>query len=312
MRSVEVLKTSPLATVDAALRRLADAGVDVGSVRVNIREEAVEIIEAARKLVVLPSAEGDAPSVTRVLAELVTFLFPLSEERVQPIVRDLPHTASWFLDPLVDVARVDASIIIDSRYATTENCAKRALYPPPMRDHCFVRRSVATQLCRAQAILRPQGVGLKLWDGYRPQAVQWMCMDPAVIPDEATRQLFAPPTRGSNHARGCAVDVTLVHRQTGHECAMPTGFDSPSPAAACDATEGLTREQIENRQRVQAAMTHAGFTSLPHEWWHFNARPDQRAEKSRNAGDVYLVLDLPFEALLATRPVPWKDESRTS
>ena len=80
---------------------------------------------------------------------------------------------------------------------------------------------------------------------------------------------------------------------------MPTGFDDPSPAAASVAIDGLTPEQLRNRQRLHAAMAHAGFVPLPHEWWHFNYRPDGRPEQSRNAGDLYLVLDIPFEALLA-------------
>ena len=279
----------PLSRATEAISVLADQGVDVSAVRLAISEHAVELIRAPRKLVLLPAPDANLPSVSRIVAELVTFLLPVPEDVGRPIAGEL--------DPLVDVSRIDPTILIDSRYATDDNCAKRALYPPRMRRHCFMRRSAATQLKRAQAALRRDGYGLKIWDGYRPQTVQWRCMDPRVIPDEATRRLFVPPTQGSNHGRGCAVDLTLAH--DGAERAMPTGFDSPAPQAASDATDGLTREQLENRQRLHAAMTQAGFAALPHEWWHFNYRPDGRREKSRNAGDLYLVLDLPFETLLA-------------
>ena len=96
------------------------------------------------------------------------------------------------------------------------------------------------------------------------------------------------------------MDATLVELKSRQECVMPTEFDSASPAAASHATEGLAREQMQNRQRVQAAMRQAGFYSIPHEWWRFNYRSDHRENKSRNVSDLYLVLDLPFEALLTT------------
>ncbi len=288
-----------LSRLTEAIALLADRGADVRPLRLMIGEGAIEILQAQRKLVMLPPpATGDVPSVARIVAELVTFLLPLSEIAMQRIAQDLGDAAQWYLDPLVEVSRVDPTIMVDSRYATVENCAQRALYPPSMRDRCFVRRSVATQLTRVQAALHRQGYGLKLWDGYRPQTIQWQCVDPLIISNAAIRRLFVPPTHGSNHARGCAVDLTLVHRDTGRECAMPTGFDDPSPSAASDATDGLTREQVENRRRLHAAMADAGFVPLPHEWWHFNYRPDQRLEKARNAGDLYLVLDIPFDVLL--------------
>jgi D-alanyl-D-alanine dipeptidase len=283
-----------------ALRLLAGRGADVSRVRLASRGHAAALIHGRRTLLLLPTPPGgDAPSVARIVAEVATFLLPSYAPLARQIVRDLGATAHGVLDPLVDVSRVDPTIAIDSRYATADNCAGRALYPPSMRGHCFVRRSVAARLHRAQAALRHDGFGLKLWDGYRPHAVQRQCADPRIIPEAEVRALFVPPTQGSNHSRGCAVDVTLVDRATGRECAMPTPFDSPSPAAAAAATRGLTRDQLAHRRRLQAAMTQAGFCLLPHEWWHFNYRPDHRPENSRNAGDLYLVLDIPFEVLLA-------------
>ncbi len=297
--SASALEASLRGRVTEALQRLS-AHVDVSGVKLCVTQDAIEIVRMEHKLTLLPAAaDGGLPSVSRVAAELATFLLPVPEEVMRRIANDLGDAASGFLDPLVEVSRIDPTLIIDSRYATADNCAKRALYPPQMRTRCFVRQSMATQLHRVQTTLHRQGYGLKIWDGYRPQAIQWRCADPEVIPDAATRRLFVPPTQGSNHARGCAVDLTLVHRETGHECLMPTGFDSPAPEAASDATDGLSREPMENRQRLHAAMTEAGFVPLPHEWWHFNFRPDGNTDRSRNAGDLYLVLDIPFEALLA-------------
>ena len=293
--------------IEAALSRsteaialLADRGAEVDRLQLTVRDNTIEISREGRALLLLPApVDGDPPTVLRILSELVTFLVPLPAATIQRLAHDLRDSAPLFLDPLIDVARIDPTIVIDSRYATPDNCAQRALYPPQMRSHCFMRHSMAARLQQVQTELERQGYGLKLWDGYRPQAIQWQCVDPQIIPDEAVRRLFVSPIQGSNHGRGCAVDLTLVRRDTSEECLMPTGFDSPLPAAASDAVEGLSREQLDNRRRLHEAMARAGFVALPHEWWHFNYRPDGRLDKSRNAGDCYLVLDLPFESLLA-------------
>ena len=292
-----VPKTPRLELVAEALQRLADAGADVSRVGVEIREEAIALVRDRHKLMVLPASLP--PSVGVIVAELITFLLPLQDTVVQRIAQALSDTAPLRLDPLVDVGTMDSTIAIETRYATRHNVTQRALYPSPMRHRCFVRRSVAGALHRVQTVLRREGYGLKLWDGYRPHAIQRQCADPRVIPDAAIRQLFAPPSRGSNHARGCAVDVTLVDLKNGQACMMPTEFDSASPAAGSHATKGLAREQIENRQRLQAAMTQADFFTIPTEWWHFNYRTDHQQDKSRNVGDLYLVLDVPFDALLS-------------
>jgi D-alanyl-D-alanine dipeptidase len=108
------------------------------------------------------AADADTPSVARIAAELVTFLFPLPEEAMRRIADDFGSEAASFFDPLVAVSDADPTIEIDSRYATPDNCAKQALYPAHMRRQCFVRRSVATQLRHAQTALHRQGYGLKI------------------------------------------------------------------------------------------------------------------------------------------------------
>ena len=260
---------------------------------------AIELILGQQKLVVLSALA--VPSLAMLLAELVTFLLPFSADVARQLARERENSKTIRLDPLVEISHFDPTIAIDSRYATIDNGARRALYPPQMRHRCFVRRSVAEQLRRAQISLHQEGYGLKLWDGYRPYTIQWQCADPRVIPDAAIRRLFAPPNRGSNHARGCAVDITLVELKTGKECVMPTGFDCASPAAASNARAGLSREAFRNRRRLQTALMQADFFTIPAEWWHFNYRPDRTQERSRNAGDLYLVLDIPFDTLLAAQ-----------
>src|SRR5262245_10492139 len=69
-------------------------------------------------------------------------------------------------DNLVDIRSVDPTIVVELRYATVDNITGRRLYPREMP--ALVRPSTAARLAKAQALLRPLGYRLKIWDAYRP------------------------------------------------------------------------------------------------------------------------------------------------
>ncbi len=126
---------------------------------------------------------------------------------------------------MVDIKAVDPTILVELRYAGSNNIAGRALYPPDMP--ALVRASVAQRLVKAQAYLQQSHYGLKIWDAYRPPAAQaqlWQLLHNA--------SFVANPAdgRGSLHTWGVAVDATLVDDK-GNELAMPTDFDVFTPAA---------------------------------------------------------------------------------
>ncbi len=164
-------------------------------------------------------------------------------------------------DPLVDLAAVDETILVDLRYATTRNIAGKPLYTPGAR--CIVRQHVAEGLKVAQDWLRPQGYGLKIWDAYRTPSAQkalWELSKDASF-------VASPDSGRSLHTWGVAVDVTLVNSK-GEELKMPSEFDDFSSAAA---SRYLGRDPVvaKNLALLQAAMTQGGFTGLRTEWWHF-------------------------------------------
>jgi D-alanyl-D-alanine dipeptidase len=166
----------------------------------------------------------------------------------------------------VVIKSVDSSIAIDLRYASQNNVARRPLYPPG--TVAVVRASVAERLVVAQKYLKEKGYGLKIWDAYRPQAIQeklWQTTH--------NRSYVSDPNegRGSMHIRGAAVDATLVDA-SGRDVPMPTDFDSFTPAALLQYQGG---DQIvrTNLKLLQKAMAHGGFYGLRTEWWHFCA-PD--------------------------------------
>ena len=164
-------------------------------------------------------------------------------------------------DPLVDLATVDDTILVELRYATVRNIAGRPLYPPGAR--CIVRRHVAEGLKVAQAWLRPQGYALKIWDAYRPLAAQQ-----ALWELSKNRSFVASPESGrSIHTWGAAVDATLVDA-AGKEMKMPTDLDEFSAAAAMHYRGG-DPVVARNLSLLQKAMGHGGFVGMRTEWWHF-------------------------------------------
>jgi D-alanyl-D-alanine dipeptidase len=165
----------------------------------------------------------------------------------------------------VDIKSVDKTIVIDLRYASSNNVAHRPLYPPG--SPALVRASVAKRLVIAQEYLRRKGYGLKIWDAYRRQSAQeqlWRLTQ--------NRSFVADPKEGRGmHVRGAAIDATLVDAE-GRDVRMPTDFDSFTPAALLEY-KGRDPTVRANLKLLQKAMAHGGFYGLRTEWWHFCA-PD--------------------------------------
>lgn len=162
----------------------------------------------------------------------------------------------------VEVITLIPNVVVDLPYATEKNFFKKRFYK---ENRCFLRRGVVEKLALVQQDLNAQGLGLKLWDGYRPRSVQWEFWK--VLPDP---KYVADPKQGSRHNRGAAVDCTLVDLKTGQELVMPTAHDDFTPKAAADF-KLAPPEALKNRQILQQAMTRHGFQIFESEWWHFDA-----------------------------------------
>lgn len=161
---------------------------------------------------------------------------------------------------LVDVAAVDPSIVLDIRYATKDNFTREAVYPVA---RCLLREEVAQRLRRVQEALKARGLGLKVFDCYRPLSVQkrfWV-----LVPDE---RYVADPAKGSRHNRGYAVDASLVDAR-GEPLAMPSSYDDFSEAA--HRGHHAEPEAAKNRALLEEAMAKEGFVGLATEWWHFDS-----------------------------------------
>ena len=161
---------------------------------------------------------------------------------------------------LIDIKTIAPDIVLDMRYATSNNFLKSPVYPVA---RCLLRGPVAEALKRVQADLAIQGFGLKLFDCYRPLSVQRAMWK--ILPDS---NYVADPAKGSRHNRGAAVDLTLVDA-TGKELEMPTDFDDFSEKAFPDSPN-MTAAARRNVDMLAIAMEKQGYTSISTEWWHFD------------------------------------------
>lgn len=173
-------------------------------------------------------------------------------------VRDAQSAAAR---ELVDLNKLDAGFRFDLRYATPDNFTKVTLYPVA---RAYLHRSVAKALVEVQQELAAQGLGLKIFDAYRPLSVQQRMWD--LIHDD--RYVSNPALNAGRHTRGTAVDITLVDKD-GKDLPMPTPFDDFTERAHRDAA-GIPAEAARNSKRLEEVMQKHGFIPYPFEWWHFD------------------------------------------
>jgi len=161
------------------------------------------------------------------------------------------------------LVKLDPTIKLDIRYAATNNFLGTPVYT---QARAFLQRPAAEGLLRAHRELQAQGYGLIIHDGYRPWYVTKIFWD--ATPDD--KKIFvANPATGSNHNRGCAVDLSLYDLKTGKEVKMPSGYDEMTDRAFSDYAGGTSDERA-RRSLLRQAMEKQDFLVNPKEWWHFD------------------------------------------
>ncbi len=164
-----------------------------------------------------------------------------------------------------------------------------ALNPAHAVADCYVRQEVLDRLMDAQKLL-PPGYRLRIWDAWRPFALQQALYDTYTaflterfsldtLPPEQQARIIAKyisypnddPMLPPVHTTGGAVDLTLVGPD-GKELDMGTKFDefTEKAATAYFEQDGQDETVRENRRLLYGCMIEAGFTNLPSEWWHYD------------------------------------------
>jgi D-alanyl-D-alanine dipeptidase len=189
---------------------------------------------------------------------------PVEELRAEALRATPPAEAGDFRRPdLVELVKLDPTIKLDIRYATTENFLSSPMYS---QARAFLQRPAAEALVTISQKLHAEGYGLVIHDAYRPWYVTKMFWD--ATPDD--KKIFvADPATGSKHNRGCAVDLSLYDLKTGREVSMPSVYDEMTPRAFAEYPGG-TDEERQHRATLRKAMESEGFTVYPNEWWHFD------------------------------------------
>ncbi len=167
-------------------------------------------------------------------------------------------------DPAQELVALDKfipDIVLDIRYATNNNLMREPVYNFPA---AYMRRPAAAALKKIQAELKKKGLGLKIYDGYRPYSVTVKFYE--TFRDTA---FVASPYSGSRHNRGCAVDLTIINLKTGKEIEMPTPYDAFTKEAAANSP-AITGTPLKNRELLKKLMTENGFDIYPDEWWHYD------------------------------------------
>ena len=166
--------------------------------------------------------------------------------------------------PLVDVQELEPSIVVALNKLTADNVTGAPL-PGYEANRAFLQPAGAEALARAQRRLAGRGLGLKVFDAYRPvRATQALV---AWARAQGRGDLVGPYIASvSYHNSGQAVDLTLVDRATNRELDMGTGYETFTPAAHTANAAGAAAE---NRAVLVEAMHAEGFENYAGEWWHF-------------------------------------------
>ncbi len=171
-------------------------------------------------------------------------------------------------------------IVYELHYATTDNFMKRKMYPAGTHT-TYMRLPAVRALQQIQQELKTQGMGLKIFDAYRPFSVTVKFWE--LVHDD---RYVANPSKGSGHNRGIAADLTIITLADGRELDMGTGFDNFTDSAHHDFTR-LPENVLKNRSMLKGIMEKHGFKAFDTEWWHYSLPDPTR----------YEILDFDFRKL---------------
>jgi len=185
----------------------------------------------------------------------------------------------------VDAGRAIPGLVVDMRYAAATNFVGRPItgYEAPV---CLLTRETVAALAKVQGRLQEFGLGLKVYDCYRPKrAVADFVVWAKDLNDQKRKAEQYPNVdksklfelgyiaEKSGHSRGATLDLTLVDARTGSELDMGSGYDLFDPVSwPSDQTIGPSARA--NRMLLQDVMLANGFRPLKEEWWHFTLKDE--------------------------------------
>lgn len=220
---------------------------------------------------------------TRITLTILTTLLGLIAISVAVNAATLPKG-------FVHLQDVIPNVVCEVRYFSEDNFVGARVdgYQAPV---IIVTEQTANALAKVQKQLAPFGLGLKVFDGYRPQSavdhfVRWakdlndIKTKDKYYPEVPKSELFQSGyvARRSSHSRGSAVDLTIVGLETGEELDMGSGFDFFSPVSWPESM-AVNAQQRAHRMLLRMIMLDNGFIPYKKEWWHFNLKNEPFPDK---------------------------------
>jgi len=217
-------------------------------------EETEQITPATQAPTEAPATEFPAQETTAPAAP--TEPMPSEPAIQQPAILPEPEDADFVrIINYVPTARVELP------YATVNNFTGYRIYD--FKDS-YLRYGTVKKLMKVSEELAGQGIGLIIWDGFRPAAAQaklWeICPDPTFVSH--------PVTGKRTHCRGNTVDISIYDLETGEDLPVPTGYDNFTAYADRDYSD-CSKDAAANARLLEQTMEKYGFAPYFAEWWHF-------------------------------------------
>ena len=207
------------------------------------------------------------------LLSLLVSLCSCKSEKAKPVT--IEEVAALEVKPLLSETVTQLPIItkegwieitddkftkLDLRYATENNFVDEQMYEC---GRCFIRKEANASLSQIREELKQKNIGIVLYDCYRPRPVQQKLWDK--VPNAS---YVTPPSRGSMHNRGVALDIGLIDMD-GNILDMGTEFDFFGREGHHDYYQH-TEEVLNNRKLLKTTMEKHKFASIRTEWWHYS------------------------------------------
>ncbi|MBV2226876.1 MAG: M15 family metallopeptidase [Sphingobacterium mizutaii] len=190
--------------------------------------------------------------------------------------REIPNS-------FVNLKELIPNLEIDLRYYGSHNFLGR-----PVKGYeankVFISKEAGSALVQIQKELNAQGLGIKVFDAYRPQQAVNSFKEWALdIADTAAKKEFYPDVdkrnlfklgyiaEKSGHSRGSTIDLTIINLKDKKELDMGTGFDYFGEPSHHDYSN-LSPQQKANRKLLKDIMEKHGFKSIEEEWWHYTLK----------------------------------------
>ena len=185
---------------------------------------------------------------------------------------------------LIEITEKKFDVILDLRYATSNNVCGCKLYASPF---CYLHEAAIPHFEQAIKSAKNLGLKLKIFDGFRPLEVQKYMFDKFPSDDPKGGFISNPNGGVIPHCRGVAIDLTLTDLD-GNELDMGTDFDEFSELAFHNCNE-ISATAQRNRLILLGLMTAAGFDFYSKEWWHYQLFKPREYEVVKTAQGMVAV-----------------------